>query len=74
MKSLGFAQNFFYDFKYMYSIEFQKYMILFLHSFAVVERVDWRSKVESGRMITIVSYLTVVFNFNDTVYICDICK
>ena len=58
----------------LYSIEFQKYMILFLHLFSVVERVDWRSKVESGQMITIVSYLTVIFNFNDTVYICDICK
>lgn len=44
MKSLGFAPNFYYDFKYMYSIEFQKCLILFLHSFSVVERVDWRSK------------------------------
>lgn len=44
MKNLGFAPNFYYDFKYMYSIEFQKYIILFLHSFSVVERVDWRSK------------------------------
>ena len=44
MKSLGFAPNFYYDFECMYSIEFKKYMILFLHSFSVVERVDWRSK------------------------------